>query len=593
MFKFADIAILTMFYISLRTHCQTRDSDEDTGLDKYVYKTIPRNQFQASDILLVGTEKLTIAQKKVIKQKKVKRVRKRTIKRNKINKVNNLKIYGLNSAGIKCKVKSFNDMLLRLSPQIWMLEETKLKPSETIKCEALDQFQVFYLNRQSSQGGGLALGVTKDMESTLIKEGDDDTEAMAVQVRVGDLELRIVLAYGPQENALKDKKDRFWNFIEEEYIKAELHSQGFVLQMDGNLHAGKELLKNDPNPQNKNGRIFMDFLERNPSLIVVNALNICEGLITRRRDVLNKTEQAVLDFFVVNERMRPFLKSMLIDEERKHSLYNFSQIKQNKRVVPSDHNPIILDLNIEFCKLKPERREMFNLKNKLCQEAFKIETENNPQLLNIFNSMLPFDIQCKQWFKLFNSILHKCFKKVRIVSSKKKEKDNTEQLFKERIMLQKQVKEETIDENVKSQIEDRIKQIEDGIGQEVSEEFVGEVVETLRALGGNNTELGGTGRKEMWRLLKEKFPKQSPPIPVGKKDKAGNLITNHEGLKKLYLYLDTYLHRLRNRPIKAEFEDLKLLKSDLFDMRLELAQSEKSKPWNMNQLEKVLNALKN
>ena len=95
-----------------------------------------------------------------------------------------LKIYGLNSAGIRCKTKSFNDMLIKLCPQIWMLQETKLKPNESIKCEALNDFQVFYLNRQNSQGGGLALGVTKELESTLIKEGDDNTEAMAILVSV-------------------------------------------------------------------------------------------------------------------------------------------------------------------------------------------------------------------------------------------------------------------------------------------------------------------------------------------------------------------------------------------------------------------------
>ena len=112
-----------------------------------------------------------------------------------------------------------------------MLEETKLKPNETIRCEALDDFQVFYLNRQNSQGGGLALGVTKELESTLIKEGDDNTEAIVVQVSVGQLQIRILLAYGVQENAQKERKENFWNFIEEQVNLAELYGQGFILQM--------------------------------------------------------------------------------------------------------------------------------------------------------------------------------------------------------------------------------------------------------------------------------------------------------------------------------------------------------------------------
>ena len=39
-----------------------------------------------------------------------------------------------------------------------MIEEMKLKSHETIKYEALNDFQVFYLSRHKSQGGGLAVG---------------------------------------------------------------------------------------------------------------------------------------------------------------------------------------------------------------------------------------------------------------------------------------------------------------------------------------------------------------------------------------------------------------------------------------------------
>ena len=72
-------------------------------------------------------------------------------------------------------------------------------------------------------------------------------------------------------------------------------------------------------------------------------------------------------------------------------------------------------------------------------------------------------------------------------------------------------------------------------------------------------------------------------FPVGKKDIKGNLITNHEGLKKLYLR--TYINRLRNRPMKEGFEDLKELKETLFKLRLKLCKKRKSKPWDMKDLE--------
>ena len=49
----------------------------------------------------------------------------------------------------------------------------------------------------------------------------------------------------------------------------------------------------------------------------------------------------MLDYFVCNEKMRPFLRKMLVDEEREFSLSNFAQMKQNKHVIETDHNSLI------------------------------------------------------------------------------------------------------------------------------------------------------------------------------------------------------------------------------------------------------------
>ena len=238
-----------------------------------------------------------------------------------------------------------------------MVEEIKLKPNENIKCGSVDDYQIFYLSRQETQGGGLALGVNKKPECTFFNEGDDDPEVMSVLVVVGNIPIRIIVGYGVQENASKEKKDKFWDFIEKEVVQAELEDQGLIIQMDGNLHAGGELVKDDPNPQNQNGRLFMQFLQRNPSLTVVNALSICKGLISRQRILESRKEKAVLDFFLVNDKLSPFLKSMIVDEKREFPLSNFSQIKKNKRVTETDHNGLILELEITFSAKKAKSRK--------------------------------------------------------------------------------------------------------------------------------------------------------------------------------------------------------------------------------------------
>ena len=520
----------------------------------------------------------------------MKKIRKRSEKINKIVKSKDLKIFGINCAGIKSKLNSFNEVLTRLSPMIWMAQETKLKANEVISCEALSAFQVFYLNRQESQGGGLAMGVVKDLESTLIREGNDDVEALVVKVVVDKIPIRTVLAYGPQENSKKEKKDMFWDFLEQEANQAELEEDGLIIQMDGNLRAGPSLVKNDPNVQNQNGKLFLDFLKRNPSLIVVNALHLCEGMITRTREFESRIEEAVLDFFIINERMLPFVKKMIIDEERNYPLSNFAQIKKNGKVIETDHNGLILELKMQVNLQKPDRVELFNMRNKVCQEAFKEETDNNTKLLECFSNDLPVKTQCSRWFRTLNNILHKCFRKVRVVNSQKKMEAGTDNLVRERVMLKKKVKLEQIDEAMRKKINHRIEEIENDIGDDIAKEFHKNIIHTLKQLGGENDTLNGAGRKKLWSLMKKKYPKVTPAFPVGKKDKSGNMMTNHMGLK--HLYLDTYLHRLRNRPIKEDFQEIKDLKTELFNIRLKLAQMAHTDPWTLSHLDKALKSLK-
>ena len=150
---------------------------------------------------------------------------------------------------------------------------------------------------------------------------------------------------------------------------------------------------------------------------------------------------------------------MIIDERRDYCLANFAQLKKNKRVIETDHNGLILDLSHKFCKRNPDRQEVFNLKNKACQEAFRDETEINKDLLECFESDMPFEVQIKNWEKMFNSILHKCFRKVRIVNSKKKEGQKSN-LLKERNILKKEIQSVKISEEMKGKIKEKIEQIE-------------------------------------------------------------------------------------------------------------------------------------
>ena len=156
--------------------------------------------------------------------------------------------------------------------------------------------------------------------------------------------------------------------------------------MDANVWAGSGLIPGDPNPQNNNGKLFEEFLKRNPHLVLVNSLRLCEGLITRMRVTKSRVEKAVLDVFIVCDKVLPFLEKMTIDESRKYVLTNFNPIRRGGKASESDHNTEFLQLKLQYDRKRKERVEIFNFKNVECQELFFNLTSNTEKFTDYFKN---------------------------------------------------------------------------------------------------------------------------------------------------------------------------------------------------------------
>ena len=129
--------------------------------------------------------------------------------------------------------------------------------------------------------------------------GSDTTEVISVKIDVNKFEIRLIVGYGAQENdwqaklhylSQDERKKLLWDFLEVELKEAEIMEQGLVIQLDGNAHLGPNIIKGDHNKRNSNGTLFNEFLESNPAITVVNSLELCEGLITRRRETTKGVE---------------------------------------------------------------------------------------------------------------------------------------------------------------------------------------------------------------------------------------------------------------------------------------------------------------
>jgi hypothetical protein len=118
---------------------------------------------------------------------------------------------------------------------------------------------------------------------------------------------------------------------------------------------------------------------------------------------------SVLDVFVTCNKILPFITRMKIDERREKTLSNFSAVKTVGRVIETDHNPLYLELKLEFSPAKPERIEIFQFKNKASQAEFFRITSKTDEFTRCFDDNMSFEKQAGNWRKTLTTFFHKAF----------------------------------------------------------------------------------------------------------------------------------------------------------------------------------------
>ena len=301
-----------------------------------------------------------------------------------------------------------------LQPSVFFVQETKFRTNGKLKTENSDKYYIYELIRKDRAGGGIAIGVHKDLDPVWVNEGIDGVELLTVEVSFSDLKVRCICGYGPQESEAMENKDKFWIQLCLEVEEALNSDRGIVIEMDGNLWAVPELIPGDPNQINNNGRMLKKFLEKYPNLSIVNSMNICKGLITRSRTKVLRNEKSVIDFFIVCVRMKYLIEKMIVDEKKNYALTRYFKKNGVNCRKDIDHNTLVLDMKITIEKMRKERTEVFNFRNSECQKVFHQITNQSEKLINCFDNNQTLSQQCNKWFKEFNSIFHQSFKKIRM-----------------------------------------------------------------------------------------------------------------------------------------------------------------------------------
>ena len=335
-----------------------------------------------------------------------------------------------------------------------------------------------------------------------------------------------------------------------------------------------------------NGKIMLDIIERQ-NLEVANASDVCNGTITRERVAGGKTETSIIDFIIICERMRKYLKEMKIDDKREFILSRYLKTKHNQKLITSDHNVLIGKFSIRFDR-KPRRirQEFFQFKCEEGNKIFKEETSSNTHLSSCFSDPDDFKTNANKFYKALKGTFHKCFKKIRIKTG------NTSIIGTPSIQAKLKQKDELMEYVANSSCKmaqciakSKIEEVEKAIAEETAEtnvEKVKEYIKSVETLEGSFCQVG------FWKLKQKIWPSSCDP-PMAKQDNDGNLITAPGAPKKLYL--KTYVNRLKHRPMKPELMDVYFLKTELWMSRLDNMRKIKTPPWDHEKLDIVLGSL--
>ena len=483
-------------------------------------------------------------------------------------------IMSTNAAQLKGKLDSFKSELKYSKVGLFTVQETHFATKGKVQIEG---FEIFEAIRKKVKGGSM-IGAHKGLKPILISDYNEEFELLVVEITIANKKLRIMTGYGPQENWPEVQRIPFFLALENEIVKAELEGKSIFIELDANSKLGKELIPGDMHSQTENGKLLADIIDRH-GLVLGNSMDVCKGLVTRKRTTKTAIEESIIDFVIFSEDIEKEVKSILIDDERNHVLTRITKTKKGIVKVESDHNMIFTHLRMPWNrKVKSQRYEIFNLKNEDCQKEFKKATtqvNNKGYLSSVFEENEDINIATEKFMKRLEKTIAKCFRKIRV---KEKIDEEKEELFRNWKEMKK---------NYSNVDKSKFAEIESKLSEKYAEEFYNKIKDKTTGI---DCQEGGLNSGNLWNLKKQIFPKSKDPPTAMVDPQTGNLLTSEEKIEEAAIKV--YKERLKNRPINNNMKHIKDAKELLCKKLLHVARLKKTPDWTMKDLNLVLKKLK-
>jgi hypothetical protein len=173
-------------------------------------------------------------------------------------------------------------------------------------------------------------------------------DIIVVRIEMANYIIRVILAYAPQETEQSEIREDFFTDLEIEITKCKMADELPIVV--GDLNA--KIVKNNVDIEaiTSNGKHLLELIN-NQELDVINFHEKCEGKWTHVIRTTNAT--SVLDYVLTSKQITNTVQQMIIDEQCILCPFCLKKSKGNQEPQYSDHNAIILRMEMCYEKKRP------------------------------------------------------------------------------------------------------------------------------------------------------------------------------------------------------------------------------------------------
>ena len=359
-----------------------------------------------------------------------------------------------NCRGFNSKKESLTEVLKDIDPDLCLLNETGLRGRNKV---ILPGYTTFSRNRVEKSMGGISTSLKDKMRPHVVNigQGAGEDEYLIIRLDQFNPAICVVNCYGEQEGRVgKEEVNAKWERLLKELSKIKARGEECLFIGDLNKLVGNDQfgVAGNNDKISYGGQLLRELIATEEYCLINNLDIACGGPFTRV-DPANANIKSCLDYFICSKNLRPYIKKLLIDSERKFALKRVIHKDGKFKAVLADHFTLVLYMDdLPGKSLRGEKVTRWNLKKEGGWDKYKELAKDVSQKVISIVEDKAFSVEevVENFYKISDDIKFKAFGKITIkdrsnVKDKPKETSEEEEA-KELLRKQREKAEEELNQ---------------------------------------------------------------------------------------------------------------------------------------------------